>query len=269
MLINIKLNSPCYCEFHVPIDFPGGGNAEYVSVYEDHAIRIPDSIDFTTAAAIPEVWLTAYQLLHIEGRLKAGETVLIHAGGSGVGTSAVQLVKLAGATPIVTAGSTEKIDLAKSLGAAHGFNYKEGSFSEKVLEATNGRGVDLIIDCVGGSYWEQNLAAIAIEGRWILYGLLGGNRVDGEILGKILMKRMSLIGSTLRARSKEYKTNLIGSFGETAVPHFATGELKPIIDTVFPSLNKLPDAHRLMESNANAGKIVLTVRQEDSKKEEL
>ncbi|CAH1798445.1 unnamed protein product [Owenia fusiformis] len=242
---------------------PGGGNAEYVAVRENHTIKVPSSMTWTKAGAIPEVWLTAYQLLHFVGHVKPGETVLLHAGGSGVGTAATQLCDLIGAKAIVTAGSEAKINMAKSLGAVAGFNYKEVDFAEKVLEFTEGKGVDLILDPVGGSYWEKNTAAIALDGRWVLYGSMGGGKVDGDILAKILRKRIQLTGSTLRTRSNQYKAELVKSFEEHTLEHFQSGKLKPIIDTVLP-LSKLADAHALMESNKNNGKIVIVVRDDES-----
>ncbi|ELT87242.1 hypothetical protein CAPTEDRAFT_163551 [Capitella teleta] len=245
---------------------PGGGNAEFVAAFEDHLIPVPITLPFTQAAAIPEVWLTAYQLLHFVGKLKVGEKVLIHAGASGVGTAAVQLVKQAQAQPYVTAGSKEKIQFAEELGAIKGFNYKEGDFAAKVLKATNGDGVDLILDCVGASHWEQNIESLKAEGRWVLYGSLGGVNVEGPILGKILRKRISLIGSTLKARSTQYKTELISAFSDHAMPLFANGTYRPIIYTIFLSLHHLPEAHRTMEANQNTGKIVLKVSES---KEEL
>lgn len=236
----------------------GGGNAEFVAVHESHLLPVHALLSLREAAAIPEVWLTAFQLLHFVAHIKAGESVLIHAGGSGVGTAAVQLAKLAGAEAFVTAGTQEKINLAKSLGASEGFNYKEGPFVEKLLNVTNGRRVDVILDCVGGSMWEQNIDAIAMEGRLILFGTLGGTSLNGDVIRSIMGKRLSVIGSTLRARSCEYKSRLITSFQEMALPHFLTGTLKVVIASVLP-FEELAKAHQIMESNANAGKIVIEV----------
>jgi tumor protein p53-inducible protein 3 len=246
----------------------GGGNAEFVAVHEDHLLPVHSKMTFQEAAAIPEVWLTAFQLLHFVAHVKAGETVLIHAGGSGVGTAAVQLVKLAGARAIVTAGTQEKIDFTKNLGASDGFNYKKGSFAKDVLDATGGRGVDVILDCVGGSMWEQNVEAIATEGRWIMYGTMGGANVDGNFIGRILQKRLTVIGSTLRVRSCQYKSELISAFGKEALPHFHNGTLRTIISSVLP-LDDLAKAHAIMESNVNTGKIVIQVIQDETVNTEL
>ncbi|KAK6168892.1 hypothetical protein SNE40_020054 [Patella caerulea] len=245
---------------------PGGGNAEYVTAHEDLLMKIPDSINFTAAAAIPEVWLTAFQLLHTIGKVTKGERVLIHGGGSGVGTALTQLVKLAGGIPIVTAGSLQKLEKAKSLGAVAGFNYKTEKFSDGVLAATSGKGVDIILDCVGGSFYEQNIEVIAMEGRWVIYGLMGGGSINGDILSKLLRKRITITGTTLRTRSIEYKRELISNFTRVAMPHFESGYLQVVIDTIFP-LDKLSEAHAMMESNTNNGKIIIQIN--SNNKDEL
>ncbi|XP_048769765.2 quinone oxidoreductase PIG3-like isoform X2 [Ostrea edulis] len=247
---------------------PGGGNAEYVASREELLMPIPKNMKFTQAAAVPEVWLTAFQLLFTVGKVKKTDTVLIHAGGSGVGTAAVQLCRQFGARALVVAGSTEKINFAKSLGAEEGFNYKEAAFEPKVLKHTEGKGVNLILDCVGGSFFDQNINSIAAEGTWVIYGLMGGSTINtGDHLAKILRKRITIVGSTLRARSVQYKESLVADFTQRALPHFSSGEFRPIIDTVM-TLDSIKEAHALMESNKTTGKIVLQV-QEESPKEEL
>ncbi|KAL5010235.1 hypothetical protein ScPMuIL_012540 [Solemya velum] len=209
-----------------------GGNAEFVAAHEDLLIAVPKSMEFTKAAAIPETWLTAFQLLHTIGNVQKGDFVLIHAGGSGVGTAAVQLSKLAGAKPIVTAGSDSKIKMAISLGAVAGYNYKEVQFAEKVLEYTQGHGADLILDCIGGSFYDNNINSVAVEGKWIIYGLLGGGTVSGDLFAKLLRKRVSLIGTTIRARTVAYKADIMREFSTAVTPHFLNGNLRPIIDSV-------------------------------------
>ncbi|XP_071511883.1 quinone oxidoreductase PIG3-like [Diadema antillarum] len=248
---------------------PGGGNAEYVAVHEDHMMLVPSHMTIQQAAAIPEVWLTAFQLLYFVASLKEGDTVLIHAGGSGVGTAATQLVKQAGGIPIVTAGTEAKLAKARSLGAVEAFNYKEVDFAEKVLEVTEGKGVNIILDCVGGSYVEKNVRAIAVDGTWVLYGLLGGPKVEGAFLGSILRKRIRILGSTLRSRSNEYKAELVRSFTERALPHFSPsspGEapvFQPIVDRVFP-LQEIAAAHRYMDENKTLGKVLLSVQKTET-----
>ncbi|KAM9066436.1 quinone oxidoreductase PIG3 isoform 1-T3 [Sarcophilus harrisii] len=239
----------------------GGGQAEYAVVPEVCLMPIPSGLTLTQAAAIPEAWLTAFQLLHLVGQVKAGETVLIHAGSSGVGTAAVQLARLAGAIPLITTGSQDKIEAVKKLGAAAGFNYKEEDFSAATLEFTKGAGANVILDCIGGSYWEKNVACLALDGRWVLYGLLGGAEVHGELLSKLLAKRGNLFTSLLRSRDKKYKAELVSAFTQQILPHFAQDKpraLRPVVDSVYP-LKQVAEAHEYMEQNKNLGKIVLEV----------
>ncbi|KFQ99173.1 Quinone oxidoreductase PIG3, partial [Nipponia nippon] len=245
----------------------GGGQAEYVTVPEGYLMPIPNDMTFIQAAAIPEAWLTAFQLLHFVGKIQKGERVLIHAGASGVGMAAIQLVRLAKAIPIVTAGTQEKLKATANAGAAAGFNYKNEDFSEKVLAFTQGSGVDIILDCVGGSYWEKNLNCLSTDGRWIIYGLLSGGEVHGDLLARLLSKRASIHTSLLRSRDKEasngyqqcYKEQLVKAFTENVLPYFSGGtspHLQPLVDSVYP-LHEIAEAHRVMEENKNIGKIVI------------
>ncbi|XP_060790493.1 quinone oxidoreductase PIG3 isoform X1 [Neoarius graeffei] len=240
----------------------GGGYAQYVAVPEELLMPVPSHLTLYEAAAIPEAWLTAYQLLHLIAQVKEGESVLIHAGASGVGTAAIQLAYLFCAIPLVTAGSPDKLKLAEKLGAAAGFNYKEGDFSDQVLQFTQGRGVDIILDCIGGSYWEKNVHSLAMDGRWVLYGVMGGKAVDGDLLGKLLFKRGHILSSLLRSRNLQYKAELVRSFTEQVLPHFQSTDLltslRPIIDTVF-NMEDITEAHRHMEANKNTGKIIIKV----------
>jgi putative PIG3 family NAD(P)H quinone oxidoreductase len=237
---------------------PGGGYAEYATVPEAMAIPIPENLDFVQAAAIPEVFLTAYQCLFWIGRLQQNETVLIHAGASGVGTAAIQLARETGARIIVTAGAERKLTACQDLGADVAINYKEGPFVPKVLEATDNRGVDLVLDFVGASYWEQNLSALAIDGRWVLIALLGGAKVAQVNLGLLIRKRIQFTATSLRTRSVGYKIRLTRDFADFALPRFADGRLKPVIDKVL-SWEQAVEAHQYMEANKNIGKIVLSV----------
>ncbi|XP_052665575.1 quinone oxidoreductase PIG3 isoform X1 [Harpia harpyja] len=237
----------------------GGGQAEYVTVPEGYLMAIPNDMTFIQAAAIPEAWLTAFQLLHFVGKVQKGERVLIHAGASGVGMAAIQLARLAKAIPIVTAGTQEKLKATTNAGAAVGFNYKNEDFSEKVLAFTQGSGVDLILDCVGGSHWEKNLNCLSTDGRWIIYGLLSGGEVHGDLLARLLSKRASIHTSLLRSRDKEYKERLVKAFTEDVLPYFSGGtspRLQPLLDSVYP-LQEIAEAHRIMEENKNIGKIVI------------
>uniref|UniRef100_A0A8C4VZ44 Tumor protein p53 inducible protein 3 n=1 Tax=Gopherus evgoodei TaxID=1825980 RepID=A0A8C4VZ44_9SAUR len=236
----------------------GSGCKEYVTVPEGHLMPIPNGMTFVQAVAIPEAWLTAFQLLHFVGKVQSGQTVLIHAGASGVGTATIQLTRLAKAISIVTAGTQEKLQLAAKLGAAAGFNYKEEDFRERVLEFTNGSGVDVILDCIGGSYWEKNLNCLSTDGQWIVYGLLGGGEVHGDLLARLRSKRGSLLTSLLRSREKEAK-KLVKAFTEKVLPYFSqdrSPHVQPIIDSVYP-LHRIVEAHRTMEENKNLGKIII------------
>lgn len=237
----------------------GGAYAEYAVMPADRAMVIPDNLSFVEAVAIPEVFLTAYQTLYWHGKLAKGETAFIHAAGSGVGTAAIQLAKhISHAKIITTAGSAEKLDFAKELGAHVGINYKTEDFPSKVLQATDNAGADVILDFVGASYWEKNYQSIAIDGRWVLIGILGGSKVKEFNIMDLMMKRIELIGTLLTPRSDQYKADLTKEFSEHALPLFTSGKLKPVIDQVF-QLEKVQQAHEHMEANKNIGKIVLSV----------
>lgn len=234
--------------------------AEYVVMPANRAIIIPESLSLIEGAAIPEVFLTAYQTMFWLGQLKRDETILIHAAGSGVGTAAIQLAgrKIGGAKVIATAGSDRKLALAKELGATVTINYNKEDFAERVLEETDGRGVDLILDFVGASYWEQNLKSAAIDSRWILIGTLGGSEVDQMSISQLMQKRISLYATLLTPRSDEYKADLVKEFSKIIMPFFEEDIIQPIIHSVL-SFEDLPEAHRQMEADENTGKIILTV----------
>ncbi|WP_068676660.1 NAD(P)H-quinone oxidoreductase [Oceanobacillus sp. Castelsardo] len=237
----------------------GGGYAQYAVMPANRALKIPGNFSFAEGAAIPEVFLTAYQTLYWIGKLKQHETVLIHAGASGVGTAAIQLAKqISEAKVIVTAGSKEKLEFCKQLGADKVINYKEQSFDEEILQVTDGKGVDVILDFIGASYWKKNLASINKGGRWVLIGVLGGGVVDKVNLMELMAKYVQLSGTLLTPRDDEYKTNLTKEFAEIAMPYLERGSIKPIIDTAF-SIEEVAKAHQYMEDNRNIGKIILQV----------
>ncbi|NIK78320.1 putative PIG3 family NAD(P)H quinone oxidoreductase [Paenibacillus castaneae] len=238
---------------------PGGGYAQYAAIPAGMAMRIPDAFSFEEAAAIPEVYLTAYLNMFRLGGLKEGQTVLIHAGASGVGTAAIQLAKEAKARVIVTAGSQDKREFCLSLGADIAIDYKAGSFVDKLKEATDGKGVNLILDFIGASYWEQNIASLDIDGRLILIGTMGGSKIQNVDLGPFLFKRIQVIGTALRSQSVDQKIDLTRSFSEFAAPRFEDGRLKPIVDSVW-DWEEANEAHALMEQNKNIGKIILRVQ---------
>lgn len=237
---------------------PGGGYAQYTVIPAKMGIPIPDNLSFEEAAAIPEVFLTAYQALFWLGELKAGQHILVHAGASGVGSAAVQLAREAGAKVIITAGSAKKLDFCMQLGARVAINYHDGEFASTVLEETKKQGVNLIVDCVGASYWEQNLGCLAVDGRLVLLATMGGIKVDHINLLTILLKRLHIIGSILRSRSKEYKIDLTAEFVRNILPGFSDGRYTPVVDSVF-AWEEAEEAHQRMESNLNMGKIVLKI----------
>lgn len=236
---------------------PGGGYAERVAVHQDMLLRLPDNWSFAEGAAIPEVWYTAYVNLLLEGALGPGEITLIHAGGSGVGTAGVQLAAYEGATVYVTAGTEAKLSVCRGLGASLAINRREQDFLEEVLTATDDRGVDVILDPVGGLYLSRNIHALKPLGRLVLIGLLSGPSAELN-LGLVLRKRLRIIGSTLRARPLEEKIGFTKRFRDRYWPAFHAGELRPIIDTVF-SITEAQAAHNYVFNNKNIGKVILEV----------
>ncbi len=237
---------------------PGGGYAEYAVINENIAMKIPGNLNFFEAAAIPEVFLTAYQSLFWYGKIGKNQSVLIHAGGSGVGTAAIQLAKEIGAHVIITA-SKEKHKICSELGAEKTIDYKNHSFKEEVLKYTQNEGVDIIIDFIAGPYFKDNIDCLKFDGRMIILASLGGGKVEEFDLRKILSKRLSIIGSTLRSRNLNYQIKLTNEFSKFALEKFNTGELKPVIDKVFTWSNA-SEAHRYMEENKNTGKIILEIK---------
>lgn len=234
-----------------------GGYADYAVINDKLAMEVPENLTFQQAAAIPEVFLTAFQTLYLIGKLNQGEKVLIHAGGSGVGTAAIQLAReLSQAEIFTTAGSQEKLDFIKDLGANHTINYKKESFSDYVLKETEGQGVNLILDFIGADYYHDNIKSVAIDGRIVLIGTLSGGEVDGVDLQELLNKRIQLTGTLLSPRSLAYKQDLVDQFKEAALDLFKDQTLKPIINKVFP-LNQAQEAHDYMKANKNIGKIIL------------
>ena len=235
---------------------PGGGYAEQVVIPAAMAMRIPANLGFEEAAAFPEVWFTAYDNLFNWGRLAAGERVLIHGGGSGIGTAAIQLARWRGATPYVTAGSAEKIAQCLALGAAGGSNYRSEDWAAQVQEWTGG-GVDVILDIIGGPYLAANIASLAVAGRLVVIATMGGSRAEID-LAALMVKRLTIAGTTLRARPLAAKVALTEQVTRDLLPGLAAGTLRPI---VYASL-ELADAaaaHRLLEASDHFGKVVLRV----------
>lgn len=236
----------------------GGGYAESVTVPAGQVLRIPGNIGYDAAAALPEVFATAYLNLYMEARLQPGETVLIHAGGSGVGTSAIQLCKSFQNPCFVTAGSSEKVQRCQELGASSGCVRSDEDFVGAVTEWTQSKGVDAILDPVGASYFEKNLKVLATDGRLVVIGLMGGG--DTEIaLGRLMVKRQRVIGSTLRARPIAAKAQVMDELKKRVWPLIESGEIQPIIDRIVP-IEQVDEAHELIASNSTFGKVVLRVR---------
>ena len=235
----------------------GGGYASLVRVHEDLLLPIPDNLSFGQAAAIPEVFLTAYQVLVYLGEVKANHTVLIHAGASGVGTAAIQMVRQLGAQCMVTA-SAGKHELCLQLGANLAVDYQQDDFEQRAMEWTSGKGVHVIVDSIGGNYFSKNLRSLHADGRLIQLAFMGGAKVDGVDLGLILGRRLHVIGTTLRARELAYKAQLVQDFRQDYWSLFATGELFPVVDTVF-NWREATAAHAYMAANKNQGKIILVV----------
>ena len=236
----------------------GMGYASKVTVHERMLMPVPPNLTFEEAASIPEVFLTAYDALFMQCELVMGESVLIHAAGSGVGTAAIQMAAAQGCRIFGTAGSQEKLDAANELGLDVGINYTEEDFAAVIEEQTGGEGVDVILDVIGGPYWHQNMKSIALKGRMIIVGSMGGAAVEGMVTSALSQKRASVRGTLLRGRPLEEKATLIQAFNHRVMPLFADETIRPIIDRVFP-LDQVGAAHAYMESNANFGKIVLKI----------
>jgi NADPH2:quinone reductase len=234
----------------------GGGYAELAAAHARHALRIPDSMSFEAAACICETYITAYMNVFIGAGLEDGETLLVHGGGGGVGTAAIQLCRnLAPESRLIATASAGKLERVAELGADLVIDYTEEDFADAVLRFTDGRGADVILDHIGGGYFERNMKALAVAGRLALIGIMGGRKAEID-LGRLLVKRQQIIGSTLRPRSAEEKADIIGEFNRAVMPLFAHDRIAPIIHRVYP-LEEVAAAHRAMEDGSHFGKIVL------------
>ena len=237
----------------------GGGYAEEVVVDAGSVMKLPDTLSFEEGAGLAETLLTVFLNVFRLGALPEGGSVLVHGGGSGIGTTTIDLVKRAGGRVIATAGSAEKCQRCLDLGADAVANYKEDDWVETVRAATDGRGVDVILDSIGGAYLEKNLQSLAVDGSLVLIGLMGGAKAEIS-LGALLMRRLKVIGSTLRTRTKEQKAEIVEAFLERFGADLAAGRIRPIVHEVFP-LAKVPDAHRMLKASTHFGKLVLRVRE--------
>lgn len=234
---------------------PGGGYAAYALAPEGHCLPVPAALSMIEAAALPEGAFTVWGNVFDRGRLKPGETLLIHGGTSGIGTLALQMAKAFGATVFVTVGSDAKADAARALGADLAINYRTEDFTERVMTATQGRGADVILDMVGGAYIQRNIDCAAVEGRILFIAFQGGAKAEVDFR-KIMVRRLTLTGTTLRPQSIAAKTRLAAALQETLWPRVEKGLIRPQIFRVFP-LSEAAAAHALLESGEPIGKIVL------------
>ena len=235
----------------------GGGYAEYCVAPEAQCLDIPDGFDMVKAAAIPETYFTVWTNVFDRGRLKGGETFLVHGGASGIGTTAIQLAKAFGARVFATASTDEKCREIEALGAERGINYKSEDYVEVVKELTDGRGVDLILDMVGGDYIQRNITALAVEGRLVYIAFLGGAKAEVNF-APVMMKRLTITGSTLRPQSVQAKSDIGRSLENKVWPLLSAGTVAPVIDSVFP-LTDASKAHFRIDDSSHIGKIVLKV----------
>lgn len=236
---------------------PGGGYAEYSLTHENHALPVPAGMDFNTAAAICETYFTVWSNVFMRGGLKAGETILIHGGSSGIGTTAIQLAELFGARVFTTVGSAEKAGVCKELGAELVINYKNQDFVEEIRDITGRKGVDLILDMVGGDYLPKNVKILADDGRLVQIAFLQGPKIELNF-AQLMVRRLTITGSTLRPQSDLAKARIAEDLMEKVFPYLETGRIKPIMDSTF-KLDEVVEAHKKMESSKHIGKIVLEI----------
>lgn len=234
-----------------------GGYAQYAVADEPLCLPVPKPLSLLEAGGLPETYFTVYDNVFTRGRLKKGETILIHGGSSGIGSTAIQLAKQFGATVYATAGSPEKCDFCRSLGADEAIDYRAQDFLAEVKRLTDGKGVNVVLDMVGGPYIQRNIAALAVEGRLVQIAFLQSSKADLDLMN-VMLRRLTLTGSTLRARSVALKAEIAAHLRRDVWPLLEAGTVKPIIHATFP-LEQARQAHELMESSAHLGKIMLEV----------
>ncbi|GAB1270035.1 NAD(P)H-quinone oxidoreductase [Aurantivibrio infirmus] len=234
----------------------GGAYAEYAVVPASQTMPIPSGLSMIEAAALPETFFTVWTNVFDRARLKAGESILIHGGSSGIGSTAIQLAKVFGAKVFTTAGSEEKCDFCREIGADLAINYRTQDFEKEILAATDSKGVDVVLDMVGGDYIQKNIQVAAIDGRVVSIAFLNGSKSELNLL-PMMLKRLTITGSTLRPRSKEDKAAIADSLVKQVWPLIEAGKISPKIDAVFP-IDQVIEAHTLMESSRHMGKIVLS-----------
>lgn len=235
----------------------GGGYAEYCVIEAAQVLPIPAGLTAIEAASLPESYFTVYSNVFMFGRLQRGEALLVHGGSSGIGVAAIQLASALGHAVFATAGSEEKCRRCEQLGARLGINYKQRDFVDIVRAATDGRGVDVILDMVGGQYLARNLRALATQGRLVVIATQGGSKAELDIL-HMMQQRLTITGSTLRGRSAEFKRIVRDELLQIVWPLLAAGKIKPIVDRVFP-MDQVSEAHAYMESGVHQGKIILQI----------
>ena len=235
----------------------GGGYAEYCAAPTAQCLPIPNGFDMIKAAALPETYFTVWENVFRRGRLEGGERLLVHGGSSGIGTTAIQIANARGARVFATAGSAEKCAACEALGAERAINYREEDFVEVVAELTGGEGVDVVLDMVGGDYIARDVKALRTEGRLVLIAFLGGSRAEFNFL-PVMMKRLTITGSTLRPRGVEEKGAIAAELLREVWPLLDSGRIAPVIDSTYP-LAEAAAAHACMESGAHIGKLVLSV----------
>lgn len=235
----------------------GGGYAERVNVPAGQVLPVPAGIDVLTAAALPEVTCTVWSNVFMLAGLQPGERLLVHGGGSGIGTMAIQLAKALAATVLVTAGSEGKLARCTELGADVGINYRDADFVSAVREATDGHGADVILDLMGATYLARNVEALAVNGRLVVIGMQGGLRAELD-LGRLMAKRAAILATTLRARPSAEKDAIVAGVREHVWPLIEAGQVRPIVDQILP-ITRAADAHRLIEDGTAVGKVLLTI----------
>ncbi len=233
----------------------GGGYAEYCTAAASSCLPIPKTLNIVEAGAVPETFFTVWTNVFIRGNLKRGERILIHGGTSGIGTTAIQLAAALGSQVCATAGSKEKCDAAIELGADCAINYREADFVEEIKTWTSGQGVDVILDIVGGAYIPKNIKCLAMEGRLVIIATQGGLKSEINVL-PIMLKRLTVTGSTLRSRTVSQKAEIAQELRKHAWPLLDSGDVKPVIDSIFP-MTQVRDAHRRLESGTHIGKVLL------------
>jgi NADPH2:quinone reductase len=237
--------------------FPGGSYAEYAVTHQDHALRLPEGMDMTRAAALCETFFTVWTNVFMRAGLQGGETFLVHGGTSGIGTTAIQLAHAFGARVFTTAGTDDKCQVCRDLGAEVAINYRDADFVAAVHDATAGRGVDVILDMVAGPYIPRNIAALADDGRYVFIAFLGGAKADLNF-STIMRRRLTVTGSTLRPQSDLAKAGIADDLRRLVWPLLDAGVVAPVMDSTFP-LDRAADAHARLESSGHVGKIVLEV----------